>query len=92
MSCFLVVSESPISPHFLRGPAVYVQAPSITIAREVLRSITPSGALVSRRLDATAFRDLLAELARRGVPTVVLHPESPTRTARSMDAARTSSL
>lgn len=69
MSCFLVVSEQPPSRELLRGRAAFVHAGSLGTAKDVLRSITPSAALVSP--DMTGMGALLEELARRGVPTIV---------------------
>ena len=69
MSCFLVVSERPPSHEFLRGRAAFVHAGSLGMAKDVLRSITPSAALVSPEMIGAGA--LLEELARRGVPTVV---------------------
>lgn len=75
MSCFLVVAERPIPDDLLRGPAAFIHARSLPIAHHVLRSITPSAALVSRGVGEDETRKLLEELARRGVPTVVVHTD-----------------
>lgn len=69
MSCFLVVSQQPLSSDLLRGRAAFVHASSMSAARDVLRSITPTAALISP--DAGEPQEVLKELTRRGVPTIV---------------------
>lgn len=72
MSCFLVVAERPLPEDLLRGPAAFIHAHSLPTARHVLRSITPSAALVSHAAGDEETKRFLEELARRGVPTIVV--------------------